>query len=830
MAKKPHSKNPLNPVELRSLAEDRLKVNQESVPSVTSSPEEMLRVVHELQVHQIELEMQQEELARTRNDLEESLANYTELYDFAPVGYLTLGRESKIQRANLTASKLLGVDRSGLVGKRFKQFCVPEDYRVIDTLLETVFSNRVPGSCDVKLLTGYDSERSIRNFRLEADVSDAAHGCRVILSDIIAQKVAEEDLRKSERNFRSITEQMGDEVFVIDSIGTLTYVSPAVEKLFGYLPHEVIGHSFADYILEDDVSDLLKVFNHTLQHKAANQIIEVRLKRKDGLSFYAEIHFQYYQDLDICGVIGLIHDITERRLAESKAKELSTRYEATIDAAQIGTWDWNVQTGETIMNNRWFEMIGYTPEELAHLNIDSWRDVIHPDDYKESMVRVEKLFNGESDYYEFECRMKHKNGHWVWILDRGSLFSRTADGRPLRMLGTHIDITERKLAENQLQSTLNELMAAKEKAEESDRLKSAFLANISHEIRTPMNGIIGFSELLKDPHLTGEEMEEFIGLINESGQRMLNLINDLLDISLIDANEARLEIAETSVNTLMGNLQAFFKPEAGKRGLRLSYSTGLPDCESIIMTDSAKLNQILTNLIQNALKFTSKGGIDFGYTRNDGMLEFFVIDSGIGIPQNKIERIFDRFHQVDNTLTRDHEGAGLGLSISKAFVELFGGTIKVEAVEGAGSNFTFTVPYTPLNELEDSALSTQHSALHFNILIAEDDAVSTLLLKKSFKGENITFLCAENGWEAMELVQHHPEINLVLMDIKMPIMNGYEATRLIKEHSPLLPVIVQSAFTSKEEKQKAKEAGCDAFITKPINKRELLVLIKALQK
>ena len=169
MAKKPHSKNPLNPVELRSLAEDRLKVNQESVPSVTSSPEEMLRVVHELQVHQIELEMQQEELARTRNDLEESLANYTELYDFAPVGYLTLGRESKIQRANLTASKLLGVDRSGLVGKRFKQFCVPEDYRVIDTLLETVFSNRVPGSCDVKLLTGYDSERSIRNFRLEAE-------------------------------------------------------------------------------------------------------------------------------------------------------------------------------------------------------------------------------------------------------------------------------------------------------------------------------------------------------------------------------------------------------------------------------------------------------------------------------------------------------------------------------------------------------------------------------------------------------------------------------------------------------------------------------------
>ena len=207
-----------------------------------------------------------------------------------------------------------------------------------------------------------------------------------------------------------------------------------------------------------------------------------------------------------------------------------------------------------------------------------------------------------------------------------------------------------------------------------------------------------------------------------------------------------------------------------------------------------------------------------------------MIDSGIGIPADKKERIFDRFNQVNNSLTRDHEGAGLGLSISKAFVDLLGGSIKVDSVERAGTTFSFTIPYNPLHTPQDSALGTQHSALSFTILIAEDDAMSSLLLKKNLKGENITFLCAENGWEAVELVQHHPEINVVLMDLKMPVMNGYEATKLIKEMRPDLPVFAQSAFTGKEERQKAIEAGCDDFITKPISKSELLEKMHKLLK
>ncbi len=843
---------------LRARAEERLKQKNlstgPSALSTTSSPEAMQRMIQELTIHNIELEIQQEELLQAQSEMAQSLNWHTE-----------------------------------------------------------------------------------------------------------AQKKAEKELQKSQQKFRSIAEQISELAFVVNETGMVMCVSPVVEKMFGYLPDEVTGHSFLEYLLEEDKSATLKMFNNTMREKAVKKIVDYRFKRKDGSFFYGEINLQYFEDDSQSGIIGLIWDIsvrkhidkklietrkrlsqaldaaqagvwewnmqtneniwsdelwvlcgleprdenptfklwaevihpedremviekvlsaarngtelnfeyricypdgsihwllsrgkplmsetgkvdfyigtiidiTERRLAESKAHEIGCRFEATIDAAQIGTWDWNIQTGEAIVNKRWCEIVGYTQEELVPVSIQTWKDLSHPDDFKKSSLLAEKHFNGELDFYVCECRMKHKNGDWIWVLDRGKLSKFTDEGKPLRVLGTHIDITARKLAEDQLQNTLHDLLEAKDRAEESDRLKSAFMANISHEIRTPMNGILGFTELLKDPHLTGEEQTEYIALIHKSGKRMLGLINDLMDISRLDAKEAKLQIAKTTVNGLLHELQAFFKPESDKRGLRLTHTSGLPDNESYIKTDCAKLTQILSNLIQNALKFTSKGGIDFGYTRKDKILEFYVIDSGIGIPINKKERIFERFHQVNNSLTRDHEGAGLGLSISKALVEILGGTIRVESSEGAGSNFTFTLPYNPVSSPVTSVPAFMHPSDEpqaLTVLIAEDDDLSTILLKKNLKGQNLNILCAENGWEAVEIVGHHPEISLVLMDIKMPIMNGFEATKLIKQQRPDLPIIAQSAFTSKEDKAKARDAGCDAFITKPIDKNELISLISDVLK
>ena len=406
-----------------------------------------------------------------------------------------------------------------------------------------------------------------------------------------------------------------------------------------------------------------------------------------------------------------------------------------------------------------------------------------------------------------------------------------ADGlqRDIELFSNNIEID----GKNILYAIIHDITDRKQAAEESDRLKAAFLANISHEIRTPMNGILGFSELFKEPDLTGEEKEEYIDLIHQSSLRMLNLINDLMDISKIDAREVKLQITETSANKLLREVEAFFKPAAKKKGVELRCTTALSDNDSFMTTDCLKLNQIITNLIQNALKFTTKGSIDFGYNKKKAGLEFFVMDTGRGIPADKKEKIFERFQQVDNSLTRAHEGAGLGLSISKAYVEMLGGTIHVESKEGVGSTFTFTHPYKQIKKQQaqsnkDKVLSTCNSALAFCLLIVEDDEVSTLLLKRSLKNQNISILCAENGWEAVELVQCHPEINLVLMDLKMPVMSGYDATKKIKQLRPDLPVIAQSAFTTKEEKQKAREAGCSNFITKPINNTELHNLIQEL--
>ena len=396
------------------------------------------------------------------------------------------------------------------------------------------------------------------------------------------------------------------------------------------------------------------------------------------------------------------------------------------------------------------------------------------------------------------------------------------------------DVTERNLAETALQKMTETLIAAKEKAEENDRLKSAFLANISHEIRTPMNGILGFSELLKEPQLSGEEQTEYIGLMQRSGQRMLNLINDLIDISRIEAGETMVHIAETTVNELLRDIFTFFKPQAEAKGLQLKCTAGLSDSESIIVSDKSKIHQILTNLVQNALKFTRTGSITLDYTREGTMLMFSVSDTGIGIPLTMQNRIFDRFLQLNNSLTRAHEGSGLGLSISKAYVGMLGGTIRVESEEGKGSTFIFTIPYNPLNtrtaepSLPPGEQVTVTPLSSTTILIAEDDEVSTMLLERTMKGENMTFLHAGNGLEAVGIVKDHPEIDLVLMDIKMPVMNGYEATRQIKQIRPGLPVISQTAFTSKENRVKAEEAGCDSFITKPINKNELLGLLKEL--
>jgi signal transduction histidine kinase/ActR/RegA family two-component response regulator len=370
-----------------------------------------------------------------------------------------------------------------------------------------------------------------------------------------------------------------------------------------------------------------------------------------------------------------------------------------------------------------------------------------------------------------------------------------------------------------------DLVAAKDKAEESDRLKSAFLANMSHEIRTPMNGILGFAELLKEPKHSEDEQRMFIEIIEKSGERMLNIINDLISISKIESRQMDIYFSKTNINEQLDFLYNFFKLEAKQKNLKLIVKHALPNKESEIITDKEKLYAILTNLIKNSLKFTNSGSIEFGYKVEEEKYLFYVKDTGIGVAENKQKTIFERFVQANSSMSSVYEGAGLGLAISKAYVEMLGGEIWVESKPEKETCFYFTLPVKTETECnndktpeKDTILINEGSAV--TILIAEDDETSLFYLKHVLKTCNVKILVAKTGEEAVEMCRQFNQIELVLMDISMPVIDGYVAAQIIKGFRSELPIIAQTAFALASEKEKYSDTF-DDYITKPIKADEL---------
>ena len=385
-----------------------------------------------------------------------------------------------------------------------------------------------------------------------------------------------------------------------------------------------------------------------------------------------------------------------------------------------------------------------------------------------------------------------------------------------------------------LKNKNEEFLLSKEKAEESERLKSAFLANMSHEIRTPMNGILGFASLLEDPDLTGEKQHEYIQIIEKSGIRMLNIINDIIDISKIESGLMKVHIKESDIKEQMEYIYTFFKPEVEAKGMKLIFRSTLPAKEAIIQTDREKLFAILTNLVKNAIKYSNEGTIEFGYdrvTNGNDSLQFYVKDTGTGIPKDRQEAIFERFIQADITDTRTQQGAGLGLAITKAYVDMLGGKIWVESKEGKGSTFYFTLTnieqkiesFVPDEDI-DYPMNREVSGL--KILIAEDDEPSEMLLATFVKTLGKEIIKVQNGIDAVEACRNNPDLDLVLMDIQMPKMNGYDATRNIRQFNKDVVIIAETAYGLSGDREKAIEAGCNDYISKPINDNEFRRLIQ----
>jgi PAS domain S-box-containing protein len=569
---------------------------------------------------------------------------------------------------------------------------------------------------------------------------------------------------------------------------------------------------------------------------------------------------------DIAYAIHGIEVEKRRKQVEEKIKISEEKYRTLTENLNVGVYrNTYGSKGKFVeVNPAFLKILGYKDKnEVLQLNVSDL--YINPDDREK--------FNADISVSGFvsdkELLLKKKDGTQVYCSISAVVVK---EHNKIKYFdGIIEDITKRKKAEEELQNLNKELAAqneeyealneeltdnvnriqnintklekAKERAEESDRLKTAFLHNISHEIRTPMSGILGFTNLLLEPELTGKERHEYIKIIEKSGDRMLNTVTDLMDISMIESGQVKLAVSEVNVNKQNKDLYNFFKPEAEKKGIQLFFKNTLPDQEAIIKTDREKIYAILTNLIKNAIKYSDKGTIEFGYNLKHvdqktlgelvepAKLEFFVKDKGIGISKDRLQAIFDRFVQADIEDIRAFEGSGLGLSISKAYVEMLGGRIWVESEEGIGSQFYFTIPYNPKTEektgvIEDTPKKKIRNQIKgLKVLIAEDvesaDKHLSIVLKKISK----EILHSKTGVETVDICRNNPDIDLVLMDIKMPLTNGHEATRKIREFNENVVIIAQTAYALSGDKEKSLEAGCNDYISKPINKNELIEMI-----
>jgi PAS domain S-box-containing protein len=1365
---------------LRQKAEELLK-NEAAITGNAPSELDILKLVHELDLHQVELEMQNEELLLATKKAQSDAEKYQELYDFAPSGYFTLSKEGLIIEVNLRGAELLSRERIFLIKSNFSHFISDETRPTFNLFLESLFNNKTKQGCEVLIrlnkdaitydvyLTGVASENgeqcyitmldisklkraeaeiiekekkyrtlfdtnrdSVTVFRIGPDgkpgnfivankatteifgysneellkmtvkklepasIKKRKERIAILLSkksldfetiiktkkgnkrnvevetliinyenepavmnitrDVTDRKQMEANSRKAQENLLTILEAIPDLLFEVDSTGKIYHYQSPQDNLLAVPPSEFMGKSFSE-VLPSKVNTIIM---EALQEANKNG-------RSSGKQYALELpQGKYWFELSVSLIkesitkdkhfIVLARDITEQKLAELALTNEKRRLAVILIGTGAGTWEWNIQTGETIFNEQWANIIGYTLEELAPVSIDTWEKYTHPDDLKHSGEILEKHFKGELDYYECEARMKHKNGDWIWVLDRGKINEWDLDGKPLLMSGTHLEITERKLAETSLReseekyrslvenspdgviiykegkivfaneeakhmvgaktknkligkpvlqfihpdsqesvvrkmeellsdknssqlveekfirldgtpfdvelkaiptvyehknaiqvivhditqrkksaleltkinrvyalisqinnliirthnqeelfqeicniavnfgkfrmswiglitddkriiteafagyesgyftksniTTINdepegrgptgiatreartvicndisneemmkpwrkdalergynslisiplmvrnkiigafnlyseeknffsseeeitllekiilnisfalekiqveedrkktedkirqlsqaveqspvsivitntfgkieyvnqkfiettkytleeaigqnprflksgytsqgeykelwqtivggkewhgefhnkrkdgtlfwesasispivntegktthfiaikeditdrknvekELVKSKERAEESDRLKLVFLANMSHEIRTPMNGILGFTELLKAPHISSEEQQEYISIIEKSGKRMLNIINDIISISKVESGQIEVSKDETNINEQLEYIYTFFKPEANLKGIDLTLQKLLSSKNNYIKTDREKLYAVLTNLVKNAIKFTNEGSIEIGCEKKGGYLEFFVKDTGLGIPISQKKIIFERFRQANETISRTHEGSGLGLAISKAYVEMLDGRIWVESQEGKGSTFYFTIPFhSDIDHKNDivvdkavSIIKEENKVKDLKVLIVEDDAISKLLITIAVKPYSKEILKVSTGFEAIEACKNNPDIDVVMMDINMPEMGGYEATKNIREFNKDLVIIAQTANGMQSDRDNAIAAGCTDYISKPINITSLGELIQ----
>jgi len=825
----------------------------------------------------IKLQKENLELRKMHNDMERSLLNFNNLFDFAPTAYFTLDHKFCITEVNHAACKLFARKHEDLIDMSFIRLIAPEYQENFLRHLKDLGIHTGRNNCDLHI-NKPGGEKIL--LHLESVVTATPKGKTVYrhtATDISKSNVLPEPIAHSHDPQQALLDE-----------NTTQQQNVFLNSVLESLPHPFCVIDVKDYsIIKANVSSVEifgkrdKAYCYTVMHglkqpcDSSSHLCPMNLVRKTNQSARVEhTHFDkngnarimdvycypiFGEDGKLSQVIEYALDITERKTAEDALRVELEMSKALAEIA-FDTLSSPMSMDQTIqaVHRNALSLTGCKQGFTGALFTD--RSVKYALGNSSAALseslRIEELPYGLSEVWLAACKFPLVEGEMSipnTISGKpGRILSipAIANGQVLGLIVLYAD--DRKFGPKIIEimhrlanlyalslmqmHTAQELNAAISRAEESDRLKSMFLSNMSHDIRTPMNAIVGFSEMLLDPGISREESIRFLDIIINSGDALLRLINDIIDISKIEARQLKMIKSNFSLNELFSDLYLSFSEEMSRNKLgdiRLVISKQYPEKDFTLFTDIIRLRQIFSNLLGNALKFTDRGNIEFGYTFSDPkVFRFFVRDSGIGIPQDKMDFIFERFGQIEETHDRNKGGTGLGLAISKSLVELLGGAIWVESEVGQGTCFYFTLP--AVSSTRSSELPVEiPNVWDFDILdwsdklilVAEDVDSNYFLIQTILKKTGANLQWAKNGQEAYEMCRKNYDIDLVLMDIQMPVMNGYDATREIKKIRPSLPVIAQTAYAMSGEKEKSIDSGCDDYIPKPLKKKELLLRI-----
>jgi PAS domain S-box-containing protein len=699
-----------------------------------------------------------------------------------------------------------------------------------------------------------------------------------ISRDVSESSWMEKTLRDREEQFSALLQNSSDAISIIDKNGKITFESSEKNKILDFSKDELLMKPIFDTVHPDDVASIKMTFREALANPGRQIKKEYRSLHKNKRWIYVESIFSnQLNNPAIRGVIVNSRDISDRKMAELKERvyhdnliflsnsalellslsskdqiyqyipeKLGTFLENSVVIVTSCNHEERKITVESISGldpymEQVEEVIGRSLKKIS-FPMNAMKDVMEQagmvitmkDEMLEGWMKgieftqidqIRELLNVHKIYNIILARDEKQLGNITILTLHKSII------KFKHIIETFVHQVSVALHRSQLEY---ELIKAKDKAEESDKLKTAFLANMSHEIRTPMNGILGFAEMLNDNTLSSANRKKYLEIINSNGKMLINLIDDIIDFAKIESDQVNMVQDDFSLNNLLNQVESTFLTSRLKRDksrMRIITKKSFPDEKSYIRTDPIRLRQILTNLVGNAVKFTHKGYIEFGYNlESSKYLLFYVKDTGIGIEKDKLQLVFERFMQADSSPSRKYGGSGLGLAISRGLVELLGGKMWAESTLHEGSTFYFTIPFQPVIRKIEERIENKHPRANYHwegklFLIAEDDKFSYKFLEGFLKQTRADVIRAADGREAVELCRNNKNIDLVLMDIQMPEMNGLVATEEIKKFNPDIPIIAQTANAISEERQRCIQAGCDDFITKPVNITELYAKI-----